>query len=331
MTISAPRFQPELSSQDKRPTRCPACGFDGPESASPSCEAGFELLTCPDCGLGRTWPPVPGEDIARWYPEQYYGKKNVRFNPLFEVMVRWFRKRRAAVLYNRVPRGPVLDIGCGRGMMLSYMRELGYEAHGLELSEASAHHARHVLKLEVSTGDFLTSPHEKNRYNAVIFCHTLEHFANPVASIARAYELLKPGGVLWLAVPNYGSWQARLFGRYWFHVDAPRHYFHFTVKSLDAILQRHHLRVVQLDHFSFEQNPYGLLQSILNALGFRFNLLYSLLKNSTARTDTALHYPIQTAMHVLLVPFLFPLVFLATILETLFKSGGTFEMYAFKE
>ena len=187
------------------------------------------------------------------------------------------------------------------------------------------------LSDEVATGDFLTSPHEKSRYNAVIFCHTLEHFANPVASIARAYELLKPGGVLWLAVPNYGSWQARLFGRFWFHVDAPRHYFHFTVKSLDAILQRHHFRVVQLDHFNFEQNPYGLLQSSLNALGFRFNLLYSLLKNSTARTDTALHYPIQTAMHVLLVPFLFPLVLLATILETIFKSGGTFEMYAFKE
>ncbi len=251
-----------------------------------------------------------------------------------EAVVAWvelFRKRRAAVLYNRVPRGPVLDVGCGRGMMLSYMRELGYEAHGLELSETSARHAREVLKLEVVTGDFLTSPHEKNRYNAVIFCHTLEHFANPVAAVARAYELLKPGGVLWIAVPNYGSWQARLFGRYWFHVDAPRHYFHFTVKALDAILHRHRFRVVQLDYFSFEQNPYGLLQSLFNALGFRFNLLYSLLKNSTARTDTALRYPFQTAAHVLLLPVFAPFVAVATLLETLFKSGGTFEMYAFKE
>ena len=96
MTISATRFQPELHDQDKRPTRCQACGFDGPELAFPSSEAGFEILTCPDCGLGRTWPPVPGEEIGKWYPEQYYGKENVRFNPLFESMVRWFRKRRAA-------------------------------------------------------------------------------------------------------------------------------------------------------------------------------------------------------------------------------------------
>ena len=106
MTISASRFQPELSDQDKRPTRCPACGFDGPEAAAPTHEAGFELLTCPDCGLGRTWPPLSSEEVGKWYPEQYYGKENVRFNPLFERMVRWFRKRRASVLYGRVPRGP---------------------------------------------------------------------------------------------------------------------------------------------------------------------------------------------------------------------------------
>jgi len=331
MSISASRFQPELSDQDKRPTRCPACGFDGPEASSPTNEEGFELLICPDCGLGRTWPPLPSEAIGKWYPEQYYGKENVRFNPIFERMVRWFRKRRAAVLYSRVPRGPVLDVGCGRGMMLSYMRELGYEAHGLELSETAAHHARHILKLEVATGDFINSPHERSRYNAAIFCHTLEHFSNPVAAIARAYEILKPGGVLWIAVPNYGSWQARLFGRHWFHADVPRHYFHFTVKSLDAILQRHRFRVVQLDHFSFEQNPYGLLQSLFNAAGFRFNLLYSLLKNSTARTDTALRYPFQTLAHAFLLPFFIPFVAVATVLETVFKSGGTFEMYAFKE
>lgn len=331
MTISATRFQPELHDQDKRPTRCPACGFDGPEIATPSAEAGFELLTCPDCGLGRTWPPVPGDQIGKWYPEQYYGKENVRFNPVFERMVRWFRWRRAAVLFNRVPRGPVLDVGCGRGMTLKYLRDLGYEAHGLELSETAANHARNVLKLDVATGDFLTSPHEKNRYNAVIFCHTLEHFSNPVAAVARAYELLKPGGILFVAVPNYGSWQARLFGRNWFHVDAPRHYFHFTIKGLDAILARHRFRVVQLDHYCFEQNPYGLLQSLFNAAGFRFNLLYSLLKASTARTDTAMRFPFQTLAHILLLPVLVPFVVVATALETALKSGGTFEMYAFKE
>lgn len=331
MPASIPRFRPELRDQDKHPPRCPACGHASPETVHPSVEPGFEILRCPDCGLGRTWPPEAPERIASWYPPRYYGKDNVRFNPLFERLVRWFRRRRAAVLHDRVPHGPVLDIGCGRGLLLGYLRDLGYEPHGIEFSETAARHARQVLGLPVAVEDFVNAPHEKDRYNAVIFWHSLEHFSNPVAAIGRAALALKPGGLLAVAVPNYESWQARVFGRHWFHLDIPRHYFHFGAKALEAVLARHRFRIVQLDHFSFEQNPYGILQSLYNALGLRFNLLYSLLKDASARTDTAWRYPFQTAAVVLLLPFLLPTTLLLTVLEAALRSGGTIEVYAFKE
>jgi SAM-dependent methyltransferase len=215
--------------------------------------------------------------------------------------------------------------------MLSYLRELGYEPHGVEFSETAAHHARHTLKIPVTTEDFVNSPHERERYNAVIFWHSLEHFSNPVAAIARAYEALKPGGLLVVAVPNYDGWQARAFGRFWFHLDVPRHYFHFGARSLEAVLARHRFRVIQLDHFSFEQNPYGILQSAYNALGFRFNLLYSLLKDRTARADAASSYPVQSLAVALLLPLLLPLSVGIVLVETAFRSGGTIELYAFKE
>ena len=134
-----------------------------------------------------------------------------------------------------------------------------------------------------------------------------------------------------IAVPNYESWQARFFGRCWFHLDVPRHYFHFGPKSLETVLVRHRLRIVQLDYFSFEQNPYGILQSLYNALGLRFNLLYSLLKDGGARTDTARHYPFQTAAIVLLLPIFLPLSLILAFLEAALRSSGTFEVYAFKE
>ena len=331
MTTFVPRFRPELHDQDRRPPRCQACGSDHAESAHPSVEAGFEILRCPDCGLGRTWPPEKPEKIGDWYPTQYYGKENVRFNAVFEKLVRWFRRRRVAVLHNRVARGPVLDVGCGRGLMLSYLRELGYEPHGVEFSETAAWHARNTLKLPVTTEDFVEAPHERERYNCVIFWHSLEHFSNPVGAIRRAYEALKPGGLLVVAVPNYGSWQARVFGRYWFHLDVPRHYFHFGPRSLEAVLARHRFRVVQLDHFSFEQNPYGLLQSMYNALGFRFNLLYDILKDAGARSVALSAHPIQSVLIVALLPLFAPLAFAGMLVETALRSGGTIEMYAFKE
>lgn len=310
---------------------CPVCGRGPSGKARPSVEPGFGILDCAGCGLGRTWPPEPADRIASWYPPSYYGAGNIRFNFVFERLVRWFRRRRAAVLHGRVPHGPILDIGCGRGLMLEHLRGLGYEAHGVEFSDNAAWHARNILGLSVATEDFVGAPRESGRYNAVIFWHSLEHFRDPAAAVERACQALRPGGVLVVAVPNYSSWQARVFGRYWFHLDVPRHYFHFSLKSLESLLARHRFRIVQLDHFSFEQNPYGILQSLYNALGLRFNLLYSLLKDSSARTDRIRQRPLQTLVVVLLLPVFLPLALTLTLLETALKSGGTVELYAFKE
>lgn len=331
MTTRASRFQPQTKDQDQTPPRCLVCGSYAAAVACEAVEPGFKVLRCNDCGFGRTWPAPPPSEIGKWYPQSYYGDGNVRFNPLFEKLVRLFRKRRARVFHNRVARGPVLDVGCGRGLMLSYLRELGYEPHGVEFSEQSAYHAREVLKLPMTTEDFSSSPHEHDRYNAIIFWHSFEHFFNPIGALQRAHEALKPGGLLAIAVPNYDSWQARLFGRYWFHLDVPRHYTHFGLRSLEQLLHRHRFRVVQADHFSFEQNPYGILQSLYNALGFRFNLLYSLLKTSSARTETALQYPVQTLLIVALLPVFLPLSLVLCAAEAVLHSGGTIEVYALKE
>jgi 2-polyprenyl-3-methyl-5-hydroxy-6-metoxy-1,4-benzoquinol methylase len=307
------------------------CGSFSARKAFDAAEEGFSVLRCPDCGLGRTWPAVPASEIGGWYPETYYGKENVRFNPLFERMTHLFQWRRARVLHNRVPRGAVLDVGCGRGFLLGFLRSLGYEPHGIELSENAAWHARHRLKIDVMTGDFLTMPHQKERFHAVVFWHTLEHFAQPVEAIARARELLTPGGLLAVAVPNSESLQARLFGRAWFHLDVPRHYWHFGAKSLEQLLTRNRLRVVQLDHFCFEQNPYGWLQSFYNALGFDFNFLYSLLKNKSARTHRLREHPFQALLTVALLPPLLGLSLVMTVVEAALRRGGTIELYALKE
>jgi 2-polyprenyl-3-methyl-5-hydroxy-6-metoxy-1,4-benzoquinol methylase len=326
------RFAPERQvPEPASPPRCQGCGGENGFKAFESLEPGFHLLRCPDCGLARTWPAVPPEKIAEWYTETYYGKENVRFNPFFEYLTRLFRRRRAAVLHNRIPRGPVLDVGCGRGFILNYLRSLGYEAHGMEFSPTAAWHAANVLKLDVSTGDFLASPHKKDHFHAVIFWHSLEHFHNPVEALSRARQLLKPGGLLAVAVPNIDSLQARLFGRHWFHLDIPRHYFHFGAKSLEAVLTRQHFRIVQLDHFSFEQNPYGWIQSFYNALGFPPSFLYEILKDRSARRLRLRRHPMTALLTLLLLAPITALSFILTLWETLLRQGGTIEVYAIKE
>jgi SAM-dependent methyltransferase len=169
VTETVTRFSPEKQGPSDLAPRCHCCGSSAAAAAFPAATPGFSVLRCAQCGLGRTWPALGPEAIGAWYPETYYGRSNVRFNALFETLTRLFRKRRARVLHNRVPRGPVLDVGCGRGVMLNHLRSLGYEAHGIELSDTAARHARQNLGLDVVTGDFLSSPHLKEAFHAVIF------------------------------------------------------------------------------------------------------------------------------------------------------------------
>jgi len=291
----------------------------------------FGLRRCPDCGFGRTEPEVPDADIGKWYPPEYYGKDNIRFNLPFEMLIRLLRRRRAWTMARQVPPGPALDVGCGRGFILHFLRKRGFEPHGVELTENGAWHARHFLNIDMRVGNFLDVPYPDGSFQAVVFWHSLEHMRRPLDALRRASGILRPGGLVVVAVPNSDSLQARLFGASWFHLDIPRHYVHFGARSLRAALESAGFRVVKTDHFCLEQNPYGWMQSLYNALGFKFNLLYSMLKNRTARTIPIREHPVQVALCLALVPVVLPLSLALTVAEAALRRGGTMEMYAIKE
>jgi 2-polyprenyl-3-methyl-5-hydroxy-6-metoxy-1,4-benzoquinol methylase len=314
---------------DSALTRCASCGASSRRPLLKIDET-FDLVRCEDCGLVATSPPVPPAEIGRYYPASYYGDNNRRFNSLLEGLIPFFRNRRAVAIERFVSRGRILDVGCGRGILPALMRERGWDAHGLEFSETSARHAREVLQLPVFVGDFLASPYAESSFDAVVLWHVLEHVPDPVAAIRRARQILKPGGLLVIAVPNFESLQARSSGRHWFHLDVPRHYHHFGLGLLTRLLRSNGFSILDVSHLSLEYNPYGWIQSLLNKLGFRYNLLYDLLKNPSARS---LQHPLRTAplqslLTLAALPVIVPLSFGLTLLEVLLRRGGTVEVYA---
>lgn len=293
-------------------------------------EPGFDVFACDQCGSGRTWPALDGSAIGAWYPQAYYGTRNVRFNRVFERLTRWFRHRRAEAIRRLIPRGRVLDVGCGRGMTLSFLREYGFDAVGLELSEVAAAHARDVLGLDVRTGDFLSASFEPASFAAIVFWHSLEHMADPMRALDRARDLLEPGGILIVAVPNFDSIQAQATGRSWFHLDVPRHYVHMTARALKTAVKLRGFKIVDVAHFSLEQNPYGWIQSLLNRV-FEHDLLYSILKEPAARRHQLRAYPLQTVASLIGGVLLLPVAAALIVFETLLRRGGTVEIYAQKE
>jgi len=311
---------------------CPWCaqGRAEPLSRRPA-SAAFWLERCSTCELVYTVPQLGPEQITAYYPQSYYGDQNVRFNAAMEALVGWFRRRRADRLrhYRREP-GNVLDIGCGRGHFLDCLRSWGWTCTGTELSEAAAYHAREILRLDVRVSAFEPGAFPEGAYDAVYLWHVLEHLPIVRTALTDMRRILRPDGMLVIAVPNLSSWQARLCRHGWFHLDLPRHYTHFDADWLPGTLRELGFTIVEVNHFSMEQNVYGWIQSLLNCAGLKPNLLYDLLKRRAARQfeRPLTHFPFQSLLSLLGAAVLLAPAVMAMLVEAAAGRGGTIEIYA---
>jgi len=268
------------------PARCASCGGEeGYRLPAVDFLTGdpFEIAVCARCGLGRT-EPSPA-DLSSYYPSGYYGSGGIRFKPFVEAAIRVFRGARVAAVSRAHPApGAVLDVGCGRGLMLAELARRDWQAVGVEISEAASRHAREELGLDVRIGELADCHFPAASFDVVTLFHVLEHLRDPEAALTEARRVTAPEGRLLVEVPNFGSLQARLAGGRWFHLDAPRHVFHFTRGSLLRALEAAGFQPLQVATHSFEFGYYGMLQSLLNLATRRQNALYEILKNRSARS-----------------------------------------------
>lgn len=270
-----------------------ACRLCGSESfqfclSAPDFDTGresFDLYRCCGCGLVRIEPLPDEAELTRYYCSTYYGSGQRKFVSAVERITRWYNEGRARNLVqwligqgrtaNISPR--VLDIGCGRGGLLRALARLGCECHGVERAdfpplESDAGfclHRRPLLELAFPSAHF----------DIIVVWHVLEHLPDPGATLAEIYRLLRPGGLLALAVPNFASWQRHLFGPDWFHLDLPRHLHHFGLPVLREALEGQGFQVVATGTRAFDQNAFGFVQSVFNHLCRTYpNRLYQRLR-----------------------------------------------------
>lgn len=294
----------------------------------------FSVAYCNDCRLYVTVPPPAPERVGDYYPAGYYGQGR-RFNYLIEWLLRGLYSFRARQIEGKQRPGKVLDIGCGRGLLLAQLRDRGWEPYGTELSEESATYARDVLKLPVFAGSVEELDFADGEYDMVILWHVLEHVHSPQAMLREVSRLLKPGGTLLVAVPNFGSWEACMSGKYWFHLDVPRHLTHFTRKTLQQALNSAGMTVTSANFFSSEYDFYSFVQTVQNRLGLPTNLLYNLLRTRSAKVLNEESSPstkarLQAALALLSAIPLAALSLLYAPIVAAKGRGATMAVYAVK-
>lgn len=227
----------------------------------------FDLLSCPDCGLVRTSLRPTEAELDACYSTAYYGKGQGKFLPQLEGVLNLMTRRRARFLLGLLPpplrKSPrVLDVGCGRAMLLKAMAGLGAECHGLERLGFDTGPEDPEIAMHLGAIESLSFG--QNQFQLIVIWHVLEHLEQPRKVIEQLAALLSPGGVMAVSVPNIDSLQARLFGANWFHLDLPRHLWHFSPGSLASLWRPFGFDEVRSTGFSIEQNPFGFIQSFLN-------------------------------------------------------------------
>ena len=263
-------------------TVCVACGADQLVSARLD-QGNHFIRTCERCGTGETVPKPDPAALEAQYSEAYYGPDNVKFVPAVEAFVAWMTRNRSARVHALMGRrGRILEIGCGRGLLLHQLAQLGHECHGIERSALAARRAARTEGLRIYTQSLEECHFPEQYFDAVILWHVLEHLDHPEKSLALMSRVLKPGSLLYLEVPNLTSLQSCTTGKNWFHLDLEHHLYHFAPDGLHRLLASSGFRVEKTTTLSLEQGPYGALQSWLNSIGPERGLLYRILKREVS-------------------------------------------------
>jgi SAM-dependent methyltransferase len=214
-------------------------------------ERRFGRTICAACGVATTDPWPDAAALTSAYGGAYRPPEG-RFSGPGDAILALTRATLARRLDQVAPPGPVLDVGAGGGGLVRALRRRGREAIGLE-REARGEWIRDTPLAELERSDFA----------AIVFWHSLEHLEHPGDDLDRATELLAPGGVLIVAVPNAASLQARAFGDRWLALDLPRHLSHIPHPALLDRIRGQGLELERVSHWRGGQVVFGWLHGLV--------------------------------------------------------------------
>jgi 2-polyprenyl-3-methyl-5-hydroxy-6-metoxy-1,4-benzoquinol methylase len=131
----------------------------------------------------------------------------------------------------------LLDVGCGDGSFLLLAKSCGWEVCGVDPDEAAVTSA--IKKgLDVYQGGAEHFRDQKEVFDVITLSHVIEHVHSPKKTIGNCYDLLKPGGTIWIETPNIDSYGHQEFGKNWRGLETPRHLTILNRRALHDILQQ---------------------------------------------------------------------------------------------
>lgn len=278
----------------------------------------FSHLICACCGT-EVLSESRGEPA---YPDDYFGNEEEKFRGAAGGIRRHWHESRASHLRTLLGGGGerLYDIGCGDGLFLKAASCRGFSIGGLEPMDRAREQACRKLGCEIDREPFRSTP--EGGFDVITAWQVIEHVEKPGELFDTVQRNLKPGGLFAVSTVNLESWQARLFGSNWLHLDPPRHLWVGRRNAVEKLLEKHGFEIVARRWNHLEFGPVGYVDSFVNLFDARRDRILKCLKTGFPGFANKLAWVIAA----LLTPF----SVLLSSLEALLGVPATFELYARK-
>lgn len=223
----------------------------------------FQLLYNDDLEMLETRPQPPLEKLPNYYNSDNYishsdYKRNF-FERVYHLVKKISLKRKLGLINSTLPNDKcLLDIGCGTGDFLLTAIQDNWNVIGIEPNEK----ARQIANIKTNNAVFGAEKiHqlETGKFNVITLWHSLEHIPEFEDYMNNLKKLLKPGGALIIAVPNFRSYDAIFYNNFWAGFDVPRHLWHFSRKTIAELARRKNMVVDQILPLIFDAYYVSLL------------------------------------------------------------------------
>ncbi len=217
------------------PFDCPLCGRAPSRVARR--HAGFAIVRCGVCGLQATWPRPDAALLQAFYArDDYYAAHEMGER----AAAGWLERARG--LLERVPEAVarLLDFGAGEGHGVAAWRALGLHAEGVEPTASARARAlaAHGVRLHATLDELRPAS-----FDLVTAIHSLEHVADPLATLRALGAQVRPGGYLLLEVPHARTVELWTRGGRERVLHLPAHLYHFEPATLARLVARAGLEV----------------------------------------------------------------------------------------
>lgn len=201
------------------------------------------------------------ESLDRYYESENYishtDSKKSWFDKMYQ-MVKTFTiksKWRLIKKYIQNKNITILDVGCGTGDFLKAGKKNGFNVVGAEPNK----NARALAEKKSLTVKSDLSEINNIQFDVITLWHVLEHVPDYNDYINQLKKILKPNGILIIAVPNFNSYDAHHYKNYWAAWDVPRHLWHFSKKTFFKVSEKHQLKLIHIKPMYFDSFYVSLL------------------------------------------------------------------------